>query len=352
MQGLDATTKRSNPRGAELRVRVRAQARMAREFGEGSLRFTDKVRLAYWNAFQHDCLNNAKAAAYSAIFAIFPAVGFLAAVFALLPEAAPLRTQWEVLLHRALPATVASLFETYFTASPGPHKSTGVLLGAAFTSIYGAAGVLGTLMEGFRRAYDVSDTLWGGGFRGVLRKQLQSFLLVPIALVPLAIASTLVVFGHLMLRVLMRHSPTGWDAGLYWTANAVRWAASLSATAAVLAAVYRFGLPLRPRWRAVLPGAAFATATWFVSTLFFGIYVTRFANYSRVYGSLGTGVVLLLWLFLTALAVLCGAELNAELARDAVLPVLPQTAPAEGDASQAGTALADESALRTRQASR
>ena len=67
-----------------------------------------------------------------------------------------------------------------------------------------------------------------------------------------------------------------------------------------------------------------------VSTLLFGVYVTHFANYSRVYGSLGTGVVLLLWLFLTALAVLCGAELNAELARDAVLQPMPaQPMPAE-----------------------
>ncbi len=352
VEGLDATTKRSNHSGAELRARVRAQARLAREFGEGGLRFTDKVRLAYWNAFQHDCLNNAKAAAYSAIFAIFPAVGVIAAVMTLLPDAAPLRTQWEAVLNRALPASVASMFETYFTSSHGPRQSAGVLLGAAATSIYGAAGVLATLMEGFRRAYDVSDTLWGVGFRGVVRKQLQSFLLVPIALVPLAIASALVIFGHLLLAALMRHSPIGWDAGLYWTANAVRWAASLSATAAVLACVYRFGLPLRPRWRAVLPGAAFATATWFVSTLSFGVYVTRFANYSRVYGSLGTAVVLLIWLFLTTLAVLCGAELNAELARDASLHAMPsQLVSADACAPLTEAAKRGETGVRGRQPS-
>jgi membrane protein len=353
VEGLDATTKRSNHSGAELRARVRAQARLAREFGEGGLRFTDKVRLAYWNAFQHDCLNNAKATAFSAIFTIFPAVGVIAAVMTLLPDAAPLRTQWEAVLNRALPASVASLFEAYFTASPGTRQSTGVLLGAAATSIWGAAGVLATLMEGFRRAYDVSDTLWGPGFRGAFRKQLQSFLLVPIALVPLAIASALVIFGHLLLIVLMRHSPMGWDVALYWTANVIRWVAALSATAAVLASVYRFGLPLRPKWRRVVPGAAFATATWFVSTLLFGVYVTHFANYSRVYGSLGTGVVLLLWLFLTALAVLCGAELNAELARDAVLHAMPsQPMPAESAAPLMETAEREESSTHARKGSR
>ena len=313
MDGLDATTKRNTHNVADLRDGLLTQAR---EFGEGGLRFTDKVRLAYWNDFQHDCLTTSKAAAYSAIFAIFPVAGALAALVALLPHAAPLRGQVEMLLNRSLPASVVPLFEKYFTAAPNSSTSLGVLLGAIVTSIYGAAGVLATLMEGFRSAYNMSDECWGPGLRGGIRKQVQSYLLVPISIAPLALASVLVIFGHLILVALMHYSPTVWVSGLYWTANTIRWSASLCATAAVLAVIYRYGVPRQPRWRAVLPGAAFATATWFLSTLLFGVYVTRYADYSRVYGSLGTGIVLLLWLFLTALAVLCGAELNAELSRD------------------------------------
>jgi membrane protein len=67
-------------------------------------------------------------------------------------------------------------------------------------------------------------------------------------------------------------------------------------------------------WRASLPGAALATGLWFVSTLLFGFYVTRFANYSRVYGSLGAAIALMFWLYLVALCVLIGAEFNAQLA--------------------------------------
>ncbi len=313
VDGLDATTKRGTRTAADLRGALLTQAR---DLGEGSLRFSDKVRLAYWNAFQHDCLTTSKAAAYSAIFAIFPVAGAIAATIALLPHAAPLRAQMEMLLSRTFPASVVPLFETYFTAPPKSSTSVGVFLGAIAASIYGASGVLSALMEGFRRAYNMSDECWGLGWRGGVRKQVQSYLLVPIALAPLAAASALVIFGHLLLVGFMHYSPRGWDSGLYWTANTVRWAASLSATAGVIAVVYRYGLPKQPPWRAVLPGAAVATTTWFLSTLLFGLYVTRYANYSRVYGSLGTGVVLLIWLFLTALAVLCGAELNAELGRD------------------------------------
>jgi membrane protein len=53
---------------------------------------------------------------------------------------------------------------------------------------------------------------------------------------------------------------------------------------------------------------------WFITTLGFGWYVTRFANYSRVYGSLGAGIALLFWLYLTSISVLCGAEFNAQFA--------------------------------------
>jgi membrane protein len=65
-------------------------------------------------------------------------------------------------------------------------------------------------------------------------------------------------------------------------------------------------------WRASLPGAVLATLVWLVTTLLFGYYVTRFADYSRVYGSLGAAIALMFWLYIIALSVLIGAEFNAQ----------------------------------------
>ena len=65
-------------------------------------------------------------------------------------------------------------------------------------------------------------------------------------------------------------------------------------------------------WRSVLPGALMATVTWFLTTLAFGWYVTTFANYSEVYGSIGAAIALLFWLYIVSLCVLCGAEFNAQ----------------------------------------
>ena len=69
---------------------------------------------------------------------------------------------------------------------------------------------------------------------------------------------------------------------------------------------------MQQSWKRVFPGAIVSTLMWFLATLIFGWYVTRFANYSQVYGSLGAGIALLFWLYIISLSVLCGAEFNTE----------------------------------------
>jgi membrane protein len=72
------------------------------------------------------------------------------------------------------------------------------------------------------------------------------------------------------------------------------------------------GTPMQQSWKRTIPGAITSTAMWFLATLIFGWYVTRFAKYSQVYGSLGAGIALLFWLYIISLSVLYGAEFNAE----------------------------------------
>jgi membrane protein len=125
----------------------------------------------------------------------------------------------------------------------------------------------------------------------------------------------------------------------------VRWVLALSASAGVVALLYHAGVPddtpatISPRLggvrgtldehvfshvpliRATLPGAILATVMWFVTTLLFGWYVTRYANYSEVYGSLGAGIALLFWLYIISLSVLCGAEFNAQFDKERAIEV-------------------------------
>ena len=145
----------------------------------------------------------------------------------------------------------------------------------------------------------------------------------------MTVASALVVFGHLLTQWLAFHFAPEVRTPFFIFAFLVRWSIALAGSIGIIAVIYHLGtdvsrhmrehmepfLGLRMdwTWRRSLPGATLATALWFLSTLLFGLYVTRYANYSKVYGSLGAAIALMFWLYLIALSVLIGAEFNAQI---------------------------------------
>ena len=261
---------------------------------------------ALLRAVDHDCFNLAQSSAYSAMVSLFPALIVAAAIIAFLPDTAPIRSQLGAFFDRVLPPDVTPLLESYFDAPHSPKSTRAVIL-AFFVSVTGASSVIATFMEGFRRAHHLPLNCWTfWGRRG------RAYALVPLSLVPLAIASSLVVFGHIITTWIAMHVIPSARTPVYIIALIIRWTVALTGSVGLIALIYHMGTPIRQPWKRVLPGAITATAMWFLTTLAFGWYVTRFANYSQVYGSLGAGIALLFWLFIISLSILCGAEFNAQ----------------------------------------
>ena len=281
-------------------------------------------------ALQHDALTLAQATAYSAIVGLFPALIVSAAAMSLLPDTLPFRFQLAVFFDRVLPPNVSPLLEAYFSGAHHTPHSARALLGATLVSVTGASGVMSTLMVGFRRAYRLPrprGSYW--------RIQVRALALVPLSLVPMTAASGLVVFGHLLTRLLAGGMTPAHRLPVYLVAFVLRWSISLAGSVGIIAVIYHLGTDLSIQmrehleplgrdpwqvwrsdwtWRSSLPGATVATVLWFATTLGFGVYVTRFANYSQVYGSVGAAIALMFWLYIIALCVLVGAEFNAQLA--------------------------------------
>ena len=259
-------------------------------------------------AMRHDCLNLAQSTAYAAIVALFPVLIVTAAIVSLLPQNIPIRFQLALFFDRVLPPDVIPLLESYFVASPHSIRSTHALGIAVLVSLSGASGVIATLMEGVRRANGLAPDCWT-----FLQRRLRALLLVPLSLLPFAVASVLVVFGHVITLWLASHVMPSVRTPVYVIALVIRWAVALAGSIGIIALIYHMGTPMRQSWKRTLPGAIVSTAMWFLSTLAFGWYVTRFANYSQVYGSLGAGIALLFWLYIISLSIICGAEFNSEL---------------------------------------
>jgi membrane protein len=300
------------------------------------LHFFALLRRTLTQVLDHDCLNIAQAAAYSAMVSLFPALIVAASFITLLPDAAPLRLQAALFFDRILPSDVSPLLESYFTSSHRNPQSVRALLVLVVVSLTGASSVIVTLMEGFRRAFDLPTDQWSFWDR-----RWRSFALVPISLFPLLIASLLVVFGHLLTEWVAQRVAAPLRTPVFVVAFVLRWAVALAGSVGVIGAIYHMGVPpaclgpepedpddstlwgsvrtvramstMERSWTRTLPGAVLATVLWFVTTLIFGWYVTRFANYAEVYGSLGAGIALLFWLYIISLSVLFGAEFNAQL---------------------------------------
>ena len=155
-----------------------------RRCADGALSWVQMVRRAVLAAVEHDALTVAQASAYSGMVALFPALIVAAAVIGLVPDTAPLRLQMAQFFNQVLPPNVSPLLEKYFSSGHGNPHVTRALLGSVVVSITGASSVMSTLMEGFRRAYDLPLTR-----RSFWPRRVRSVALVPVSLVPLAAAS-------------------------------------------------------------------------------------------------------------------------------------------------------------------
>jgi membrane protein len=238
---------------------------------------------------------------------LFPALIVAAAIVSLLPDTVPLRFQLSAFFDRILPPDVSPLLQGYFVDSPHSPKSTHALIVAFVVSLLGASGVLATLMEGVRRANELPENCWT-----FWQRRRRAILLVPLSLLPFVLATTLVVFGQFFTEWLMTHIVPFARAPIFVFALLLRWTVALTGSVGIIGLIYHMGTPMQQSWKRVLPGAILSTAAWFLATVAFGWYVTRFANYSQVYGSLGAGIALLFWLYIISLCVLFGAEFNTE----------------------------------------
>ena len=283
----------------------------------------------------HDFFNLAQAAAYSAIIALFPLLIVAAGVIAFLPHTAPIRTQLHEFFTPVLPPDVAPLLQSYFDPSPQTSStSKHPFILAVLVSLYEASSVIATYMEGIRRSQSLPPSCWT-----FISRRSRAFALVPLSLIPFGIASSLVVFGHFITAWLAGYVMPSIRTPVFLIALLIRWTVALTGSVGLIALLYHMGTPIRQPWKRVVPGAVIATMMWFLATLGFGWYVTRFANYSRVYGSLGAAIALLFWLFIISLCILYGAELNIQFhlhfSEDIVAsnppqpdPLLPQNPPA------------------------
>ena len=268
------------------------------------LRFLRLLRMSVWRAFQHDAFAIAKASAYSSILTFFPLLLVVGSVLAASHKTEAYLREISYALGKILPAGGTTALSNL---KGTVQHSVGVLVTASLITLWTASGVMISWMEGFRRCYQLPKT-WG-----LVKERMIAFSLVIMAGIPLMFATMLVAFGsRIETRILFQ---LGHEFGPYillmWMV--IRWLIAILTSIAVIALVYHNAVPRTQPWHSVLPGAMLATAMWFLVTMIFGWYLQHFSDYSLMYGSLGVGIALLVWMYMISLVILIGAEFNAML---------------------------------------
>lgn len=186
--------------------------------------------------------------------------------------------------------------------SSSGKKGIGLAIALAF-ALFGARNAAGGAINALNIAYDEQEC------RGF-------FAVTLLALAMTVVAVLAVVFAMLGIGVIgfMHLAMPAAGAGMRALSSALAYVVLALVGATVAALLYRYG-PSRAeqRWRWLTPGSILFALAWVVLTLGFGFYVKRFASYGATYGSLSAVVVMLTWLYLSAYALLFGAELNSEL---------------------------------------
>lgn len=282
-----------------------------RQFVQFWSRFAWLLHRAAVAAYKDNALGIAKGAAYSGLLAFFPVLTTLAALLAQARAEALGRALGRILA-QVMPPEVAPLIVERFVVRG--EKPVSLLVVATLLSLWAASGLTTSLMDGFQAAYRLPRN------RGVVRHRLMAILLVFAAVVPAVAASSLVVFGERAERYVLQSLgflPVGQTlrGGVVVISRIVRYTIAAGAVVLVTALMYHYGPDRKRRMRETWAGALLATALWWAATAGFAWYVRNIANYSVMYGSIGTAIALLVWIYMLAIIALIGCEFNAEIDR-------------------------------------
>jgi membrane protein len=257
----------------------------------------------YREANSDRLLSIAGGVSFFILLAIFPAITALVSAYALFFNAATIVNNLS-LLNDVVPENVLSI--VHEQAARIASNSSGAL------SIGIIAGILVSLwsaMSGIKAVIDALNVIYE-------QKEDRTFLklnLVALVFTLAGFAAFLLAIAAIVVLPLIL-SPIGLGTLTEALTRIARWPVLLVVLLSCLAVLYRYGPDRRAaRWQWVTVGSVFAAVTWIVASFLFSWYLASFANYNATYGSLGAVVGLMIWLWISTILVLLGAELNAEI---------------------------------------
>src|SRR5262245_20919855 len=250
-----------------------------------------------------NCLGLAAQLAYYFFLALFPALLFVVALISFVPVEG-LLDAITAMLARVAPFEMLKLVQDQILEI-AKDKNGGLLTLGMIGTIWSTSSGVTAVIDTLNQAYDIQEGRAWWKVRLIslgLTIALAVFIVVSFALVLVGptLAEKVAVWAHM--------GPV-----FAWSWKILQWPIVFGLVALAVAMIYYFAPDAEQEWMWITPGSVFATVLWLLISLGFKFYVTNFGSYNATYGAIGGVVVTLLWFYVSSLAILVGAELNAEI---------------------------------------
>ena len=272
------------------------------------------LRRTFGRFLADNCTGLAKEIAYSSLLAFFPALVALVGLLDLLNAYGTLRS----FLDPVAPTAVINLLDTFAQDSGGGGSVLALVLGTV-TALWAASSAMSTVVQTVNTAYELHET------RPIWKRRLLALVLVLACAVVTVGLVLLVIFGGTLGHAIADSAGYGSAFTVVW--NLARWPLAFVTVMLLFELVYYLGPNDARRWRWFSAGSALGAVSWVALSGLFALYTALSNSYTKTYGTLVAAIILVVWLNYTAYALLFGAELNAQLEREARLEAPPRTSP-------------------------
>ncbi|WP_315118965.1 YihY/virulence factor BrkB family protein [uncultured Clostridium sp.] len=241
---------------------------------------------------------------YSLLLSFFPFLIFLITLIGY----APVDSEFILIeMGKVLPTTAYELVHSTINEIFNTRNTNLMSFSIIFT-IWTASSGFRSVIKGINKAYDEEEK------RSLLRVSILSIISTLGLGFLIIITMLLLVFGQVLGAFLIYKLGLSKFYNSIW--NIIRYSIILVSMIFIFALIYRYTPSRKLSWKEVIPGAIFTTLGWIITSFGFAFYVNNFANYSRLYGSIGAVIILLTWLYITSIIIIIGGEINALIAFD------------------------------------
>ena len=274
-----------------------------RPIGLSGLSIYDISSFFYKGLIEGAITTRASSLAFNFFLAFFPAIIVLFTLIPYIPVDGFQETLMDILMNILPPSTNEITLETLDDII---NNQRGGLLSLGFVlAIYFSTNGINSLIEAFNASYHISKT------ESILKQRFLSLFITFTLTIILICTIALIIFGQFIINYLIEYEFINSNEKILF--NLAKWFILISMLFLGISTIFNLGPSLKNKWRTFSPGAIFSTVFIIVTSLGFTYYIDNFGQYNKIYGSIGTLIIILLWIYFNAIILLTGFEINASI---------------------------------------